>query len=115
MTLPFSGLIMSILYHEKVKIPSSWTAMKREDPISTHTLTRSKARLPGNEGERAEGDDTEDKLGNTDEEIDWFILGPNDMEASPTQAQPQEQPQAPVHAPDHPILLLDKFDHFQQS
>ena len=82
---------MSILYHEKVKIPSGRTAMKREDPISVHTLTRSKARLPGNEeGERVEGDDTEAKLGNTDEEIDRFILGPDDMEASPTQAQPQE-------------------------
>ena len=79
-------------------------------------MTRSKAHLPGNEeGERAERDDIEAKLGNTDEEINRFILGPDDVEASPTQVQPQEQPQAPVHAFDHLVLLLDRFDHFQQS
>ena len=91
MTLPFLGLIMSILHREKVKIPSGLPLMKREDPISTLTVNRSKACLQGNEEEakeRAQGEDTTYEGGDTDEEIDNFTLDPEDMEASPSQAQP---------------------------
>nr|POF08079.1 hypothetical protein CFP56_51390 [Quercus suber] len=94
MTLPFSGLIMSILHLESVKSPSSLLVMKREDPISTQTMMRSKACLLGTKGEPeeegAQGEDTTAEGGNTDEEIDNFTLGPDDMQASPLQAQPQE-------------------------
>lgn len=34
MTLTFLGLIMNILDNKRVKFPSSWVPMKREDPIS---------------------------------------------------------------------------------
>ena len=46
MTLPFLGLIMSILHREKVKISPGLPVMKRENPISALTMTRSKACLP---------------------------------------------------------------------
>ena len=78
---------MLILHQERVKIPSSLLVMKREDPISSQTMTRSKAQLRGlEEKEAAPGKDTTYKDGNTDDEIDNFTLGPKDMEASPTQA-----------------------------
>ena len=35
MTLPFSGLIMSIVHQERVKIPSGLLVMKRKDLIYT--------------------------------------------------------------------------------
>ena len=54
-------------------------------------MTRSKACLLGTEGEAegkgAKGEDIAIK-GNTDEEIDNFTLGLDDMQASPSQAQP---------------------------
>ena len=78
---------MSFMHQERVKIPSSLPVMKREDHISTQTITRSKACLCGHEEEeRAPGKDTTHKGGNTNDEIDNFTLGPNDMGASPTQA-----------------------------
>ena len=59
-------------------------------------MTRSKACLLGTEGEakgegaRGEGAKGVDIAikGNTDEEIDNFTLGLDDMQASPSQAQP---------------------------
>jgi len=61
--------------------------MKRENPISALTMTRSKACLLGNEEEEeAQGENIAHEGGNTDEEIDNFTLDPEDMEASPLQA-----------------------------
>ena len=58
-------------------------------------MTRSRAWLRGLEKEEgAPGEDIAHEGGNTDDEIENFTLGPEDMDASPTQAQPQEQPQA---------------------
>ena len=56
MTLPFLGLIMSIMQHERVRIPPSLLVMKREDQISAQTMMRSKTCLCGlgEEEERAE-------------------------------------------------------------
>lgn len=86
---------MSNLHQEKVKIPSGLPVMHREDPNSGKTMTRSKAWLHGLEEEGwAPSEDTTHKGGNTDDEIDNFTLGPEDMDTSPTQAQRQEQPQA---------------------
>ena len=87
MTLPFLGLIMSIIRHETVQFPLGLLVMKREDQISTQTMTSSKTRLHvlGEEEERVEGKDTAPEGGNTDEDIDNFTLDPEDMEASPTQ------------------------------
>nr|POF01875.1 hypothetical protein CFP56_48057 [Quercus suber] len=89
MTLPFPGLIMSIIRHERVQIPHGLPVMKREDQISAQTMTRSKAHLCGSreEEERAEDEDTTAEGGNTDEDINSFTLDPEDMEASPTQPQ----------------------------
>ena len=42
MTLPFLGLIMSILHQEKVKISPGLPVMKRENPISALTMTGAK-------------------------------------------------------------------------
>ena len=54
-------------------------------------MTRSKAHLHGlEEEEGSRGEDIAYKGGNTDDEIDNFTLGPEDIEASPTQAQPQK-------------------------
>ena len=54
-------------------------------------MTRSKARVHGLEKEEgAQDKGTAFKVGNTNDEIDNFTLGLEDMEASPTQAQPQE-------------------------
>ena len=85
-------------------------------------MTRCKTHLRGlGEEERAEGNDTAHEGGNTDEDIDNFILDPEDMEASPSQpqqqpqAQPQGQPHAPSHAPDCIDMLLDRFNYFQCS
>nr|POF27465.1 hypothetical protein CFP56_08802 [Quercus suber] len=87
MTLPFSGLIMSILHQERVKIPLGLPVMKREDPISALTMTRNKAHLHGlEEEEGAPSEDTTHECGNTDDEIDKFTLEPEDTEALPTQA-----------------------------
>ena len=59
--------------------------MNKEDQISTQTMMRSKARLYGlKEEERAKGEDTAHKGGNTNEDIDNFTLDPKDMEASPS-------------------------------
>ena len=69
-------------------------SMKREDLISAHT--RSKARLPGTEGEAegdgAQGEDIAAEGNDIEDEIDQFTLGPKDMQASPSQTQPQGQP-----------------------
>ena len=97
--------------------------MKREDQISTQTMTRRKARLRGLEQglERAEGKDTAHEGGNTDEDINNFTLDLKVMEASPSQpqkqphAQPQGQPHAPPCTPDRIDLLLNRFDYFQHS
>nr|POE99870.1 hypothetical protein CFP56_35515 [Quercus suber] len=87
MTLPFPGLIMSILHAEKVKFPLGLPVMKREDPIFAQTIARSKACLPIIEREAkqegAQGEDIAAEGGNTNEEIDNFTLDPNDMPASP--------------------------------
>ncbi|KAK9988628.1 hypothetical protein SO802_028867 [Lithocarpus litseifolius] len=108
--------IMSITHQERVKIPSSLSIMKRESPISSQTMTRSKAHLRGlEEEEGALNEDTAHEGGNIDDEIDNFTLGQDDMDASPTQAQPQEQPQAPPHALNRLDLLLDRLDHLQRS
>ena len=78
---------MSILHREKVKTPLGLLVMKRENPISALTMTRSKACLLGNEEEEgAQGEDIAHEGGNTDEEIDNFTLDLEDMEASPLQA-----------------------------
>nr|POF20278.1 hypothetical protein CFP56_49194 [Quercus suber] len=74
-----------------VKIPFGLPIMKRDDQISTQIMTRSKTHLHCfEEEEGAPGENTEAELGNTNEEIDRFTLGPEDMEASPTQTQPHE-------------------------
>nr|POF25166.1 hypothetical protein CFP56_47413 [Quercus suber] len=87
MTLPFPGLIMSILHPEKVKFPLGLPVMKREDPIFAQTIARSKACLPiikrEAKQEGAQGEDIAAEGGNTNEEIDNFTLDPNDMPASP--------------------------------
>ena len=85
-TLPFSRLIMSILHQERVKIPSGFPVMKREDPISDLTMTRNKTRLRGLEEEEvASNEDIAHEGEKTDNEIDRFTLEPKDMEASLTQ------------------------------
>ena len=78
---------MSIMRHERVKIPPNLLMMKREDQIFAQTMTRSKARLRGlEEGlERVEGKDTAHEGGNTDEDINNFTLDLKVMEASPSQ------------------------------
>ena len=92
MNLPFPGLLMSILLCEKVKFLTGWVAMTREDPISSQTMTRSKAHIPSNEreaeGEGAQGEATAAEVGDTEDEIDWFTLDPEDIPPSPSQAQP---------------------------
>ena len=61
--------------------------MKREDPISTQTMTRSKAWLHRLEEKKvALGEDTAYQGGNIGDEIENFTFRPKDMEASPTQA-----------------------------
>ena len=67
--------------------PTSWEALRREDPILAQTMIRSKAHLQGPKEEAQE----RAKGGNINDEIDNFsTLHPEDMEASPQQAQPQE-------------------------
>ena len=68
MTLPFLRLIMSIMRHERVRIPSSLLVMKKEDQISTQMMMLSKACLHGleEEEERVEGEDTAHEGGNID-------------------------------------------------
>ena len=62
--------------------------MKWEDPISSHTMIRSRARLQGYEKEpakeKAQGEATEAEGGDTNEEIDRFTLGLKDIPPSPT-------------------------------
>ena len=61
--------------------------MNWEDPILALTMNRSKARLHVlEEEEGAQGEDTTCKGGNTDDEIDNFTLGLEDMEALCIQA-----------------------------
>lgn len=99
---------MSILHHEEVNLLHEWTVTKGEDPISTQTMTRSKARLSGNEEEeRAQGEDIAPEDGNIDEEIDNYL---DDI-----QAQPQVQPQALVQDPNYLDQILDRLDHMQRS
>lgn len=89
-------------------------------------MTKSKARLLSNE-EGAQEEATSAEGGDIEDEIDWFTLGLEDMQASPSQAQPQgqskaqpqgqpqDQLQAPVQAFDHLDLILDKMDHLQRT
>ena len=79
---------MSIMRHERVKIPPNLLMMKREDQIFAQTMTRSKARLRGlEEGlERAEGKDTAYEGGNINEDINNFTLDLEVIEASPSQS-----------------------------
>lgn len=80
---------MSILHQKRVKTPSGFPVMKREDPISTQTMTGSKAWLHGlAEEKEAPDEDITHEGGNTDDEIDNFTLVLEDMDASPTQSQP---------------------------
>ena len=55
-------------------------------------MTRSKAHLPSIEGEAegegAQGEATAAEVGDTEDEIDWFTLDPEDIPPSPSQAQP---------------------------
>ena len=61
--------------------------MKKEDPISSYTMIRSRARLQGYEKEpaeeRAQGEAIEAEVGDTNEEINRFTLGPKDIPPSP--------------------------------
>ena len=71
-----------------MNLPTGWEALRREDPILAQTMIRCKAHLPGTEGEveGAQGKDITAEGGNTDGDIDNFIPGPDDMQASPSQA-----------------------------
>ena len=72
MILPCSSLIMSLFSKAMVKLTSGLPVLSKEDLISTHTMTRSKAHIPGQEREAGEG-------GNIEVEIDWFTLGLEDI------------------------------------
>ena len=73
---------MSILHQERVKIPSGFPVMKREDPISALTMTRNKTHLYGlEEEEGALGENTTHEGGNTDDEIVNFTLEAEDTKA----------------------------------
>lgn len=66
--------------------------MKREDPTTAQTMTKSKALLQGYDEEPAEEipqrEATKVEGGDTDEKIDQFTLGLEDILASPPQDQP---------------------------
>ena len=92
MTLAFASLIMSILIENRVKFPTSWVFMKREDPISSATMIRSRYHLlgfdKGPKGKKSQGEASTTIGGDTDEEIDRFTLGPDDILPSLPQLQP---------------------------
>lgn len=114
MTLPFLGLIMSIMRHERVWIPFGLLVMKTEDQIFAQTMTRSKAHLCGlDEGEeKAKGEDTAHKGGNTDEDIDNFTLELEDMEASPSKRQEQHGLSLRDNHMHHLMLLITSIYFF---
>ena len=80
MTLPFLSLVMSLISKARVKIPSGLSVMQREEPISKHTMTRSKAHIPGLEvgATQIPRDEAVDEGGNTEDEIDRFTHGLED-------------------------------------
>ena len=77
--------------------------MQREEPISEHTIIRSKAHIPSLEtgASQIPWDDAEE-VGNAKEEIDWFTSVPKDT------LQPSSQAQA--RAPDRLDFLLGRVE-----
>ena len=92
MTLPFPSLNMSLISKAMMKLSNGLAVLSREDPVSAHTITRSKAHR---EEAKAKG-------GNTDDEINRFTHGPEDI--------PQSSSQAPARAPDCLDHLLNRVE-----
>ena len=87
---------MSLILKARMKLPNGLPVLSREDPISAHTMNRSKTHISGQEKE------AEVKGGNTKDEIDRFTHGPEDI--------PQLSSQAPARAPDRLDYLLDMVE-----
>ena len=72
MTLSFPSLIISLISKARVKLPSGLPVMSKEDPISEHTINRSKAHIPSQEREvgatQVQREEAETEGGNTK---DW--------------------------------------------
>ena len=71
----------------RVKFPTSWVSIKREDPISSATMIRSRYRLPSFDkepkGKKSQGEASTVAGGDIDEEIDQFTISPDDVLPSP--------------------------------
>jgi len=67
--LPFPNLIMGFIAKTKLKIPSSLTIVQRDYPISSHTMTRSKAHITRSRTgvSQIPRDDVEEEGGDTKE------------------------------------------------
>ena len=65
---------MLLISKARVKLPSGFPVLSKEDPISAHTMTRSKAHIPGQErevgGVQAQKEEAKAEGGNTEDEID---------------------------------------------
>ena len=74
MTLRFPSLVMSLISKARVKLPNGLPVMSKEDPISEHTINRSKAHISGQEREadvaQAQREEAKAKGGKTKDEID---------------------------------------------
>ena len=90
LTLPFPILAMSLISRARVKIPSGLLVMQREEPISEHTIIRSKAHIPGLEtgASKIPRDEAAAEDGNIEDEINHFT---HVLEHTP---QPSSQAQA---------------------
>ncbi|KAL0014736.1 hypothetical protein SO802_001805 [Lithocarpus litseifolius] len=104
LTLPFPSLLMSLISRVRVKILSGLLVMQREEPISEHTIIRSKAHIPDLETDASQipRDETADEGGNTKDEIDQFTHVSEDT--------PQSSYQAQVRAPDCLDLILGRVE-----
>ena len=106
MTLPFPSLIMSLISKVRVKLPSGLPVLSRVDPISAHTITRSKSYILGQVREageaQAQREEVEGEGDSIEDEIDRFTLRSEDI--------PQSSTHVPARAPDFLDHLLDKVE-----
>ena len=88
--MPFLTLILGLIAKTKLKIPSGLTIVPRDYPISSNTVTRSKAHITGSKTgiSQIPRDDVEEEGRDIEEEIDKFTSAPKGS------AQPSSQAQA---------------------
>lgn len=107
MTLPLAAMIMKIFLTHSVDLPSSWAPIKREDPISAVTMTRSRACLPSAKKQpkrkKSQAEESTTISGNNNDKIDQFILKGDDI--LPPSPYSQHQ------APDRLDQILARMDH----